>query len=37
VFAFNPETGEEEVVFRTGHTTLPEGSEAEAVFCAAVT
>jgi hypothetical protein len=36
VFAFNPETGEEEVVFRTGHTTFPEGSEAEAVFCAAV-
>jgi hypothetical protein len=36
VFAVNPETGEEEVVFRTGHTTLPDGSEVEAVFCAAV-
>jgi hypothetical protein len=37
VFVIDPETGEETVVFRTGHTTLREGSEAEAVFCAAVT
>jgi hypothetical protein len=36
VFLFNPETGEQELVFRSGHTTLPEASEAEAVFCASV-
>jgi hypothetical protein len=32
---FDPETGEETVVFR-GHTTLPEGSQVHEVFCAAV-
>jgi hypothetical protein len=31
---FDPETGE--IVFRAGHTNIPEGPEAEAVFCAAV-
>jgi hypothetical protein len=31
---FDPET--EEIVFRAGHTNIPEGPEAEAVFCAAV-
>jgi hypothetical protein len=31
---YDPETGE--VVFRAGHTNIPEGPEAEAVFCAAV-
>jgi hypothetical protein len=36
VYALNPETGEEEVVFRAGHTTLPEGVEVDAVLCAAV-
>ena len=36
VFVIDPETGEETVVFRTGHTTLPEGPEADAVFCAAL-
>jgi hypothetical protein len=36
VFVIDPETGEETVAFRTGHTTLGEGSEAEAVFCAAI-
>ena len=36
VYALNPETGEEEVVFRAGHTTLPEGLEVDAVLCAAV-
>jgi len=35
VLAFDPETGEETIVSRAGHTTLPEGPEAEAVFCAA--
>jgi hypothetical protein len=35
VIMFDPETGEETVVFR-GHTTLPEGSEVHEVFCAAV-
>jgi hypothetical protein len=35
VFVIDPETGEETVVFR-GHSTLPEGPEAEAVFCAAL-
>jgi hypothetical protein len=34
VIATDPETGEETVVFRTGHNTLGEGSDAEAVFCA---
>jgi hypothetical protein len=37
VFVTDPQTGEETVVFQTGHDTLPEGSGAEAVFCAAVT
>lgn len=36
VFMFDPESGEETVLFRSGHTTLPEGSEVDAVFCAAV-
>jgi hypothetical protein len=36
VLVFDPETGEETIVSRSGHTTLPEGSEAEGVFCAAV-
>jgi hypothetical protein len=36
VLVFDPETGEQTIVSRTGHTTLPEGPEAEAVFCAAV-
>jgi hypothetical protein len=31
---FDPDTGE--IVFRAGHTNIPEGPEAEAVFCAAV-
>jgi hypothetical protein len=31
---FDPETGE--IVFRAGRTNIPEGPEAEAVFCAAV-
>jgi hypothetical protein len=31
---FDPVTGE--IVFRAGHTNIPEGPEAEAVFCAAV-
>jgi hypothetical protein len=31
---FDPETGE--IVFRAGHTNIPEGPEAEAVFCAAL-
>jgi hypothetical protein len=35
VFVIDSETGEETVVFR-GHSTLPEGPEAEAVFCAAL-
>jgi hypothetical protein len=35
VSVIDPETGEETVVFR-GHSTLPEGPEAEAVFCAAL-
>jgi hypothetical protein len=34
--AINPETGEPEVVFRAGHLTLPEGSQVDAVLCAAV-
>lgn len=34
VFVVDPITGEEVLVFRTGHSTLPEGSEAEALFCA---
>jgi hypothetical protein len=37
VFVTDPATGEETVLFRTGHSTLPEGPEAEAVFCAALT
>ena len=36
VYALNPETGEEEVVFHAGHTTLPEGLEVDAVLCAAL-
>jgi hypothetical protein len=36
VIVTDPATGEETVVFRAGHTTLPEGPEAEAVFCAAL-
>jgi hypothetical protein len=36
VFLIDPDTGEQTLVFRSGHTTLPEGSEAEAVFCAAL-
>jgi hypothetical protein len=32
----DPETGEETLVSGTGHTTHPEGPEAEAVFCAAL-
>jgi hypothetical protein len=35
VFVIDSETGEETVVFR-GHSTLLEGPEAEAVFCAAL-
>ena len=35
VIMFDPETGEETVVFR-GHTTLPEGVEVDAVLCAAL-
>jgi hypothetical protein len=31
---FDPETGE--IVFRAGRTNIPEGPEADAVFCAAV-
>ena len=31
---FDPET--EEIVFRAGHTNIPEGPEAEQVFCAAL-
>jgi hypothetical protein len=31
---FDPQTGE--IVFRAGHTNIPEGPAAEAVFCAAV-
>jgi hypothetical protein len=34
--AINPETGEPEVVFRSGHSTLPQGPEIDAVLCAAV-
>jgi hypothetical protein len=36
VLVFDPETEEETIVFRACHTTLPEGPEAEAVFCAAL-
>jgi hypothetical protein len=36
VLVFDPETGEETIVSHAGHTTLPEGPEAEAAFCAAV-
>jgi len=36
VYASDPETGDEVVVFRSGHSTLAEGPEAEAIFCAAV-
>jgi hypothetical protein len=36
VVVTDPETGEETVVVFHGHSTLPEGPEAEAVFCAAV-
>jgi hypothetical protein len=36
VSVIDSETGEETLVFRTGHITLPEGPEAEAVFCAAL-
>ena len=36
VFVIDSETGEETLVFRTGHTTVPEGPDAEAVFCAAL-
>jgi hypothetical protein len=36
VFVIDPETGEETLVFRSGHTTLPEGSQVHDVFCAAV-
>jgi hypothetical protein len=32
--AFDSQTGE--IVFRAGHTNIPEGPAAEAVFCAAV-
>jgi hypothetical protein len=32
---FDPETGE--LVSRTGHTNIPDGPKAEAVFCAALT
>jgi hypothetical protein len=35
VSVIDSETGEETVVFH-GHSTLPEGPEAEAVFCAAL-
>jgi hypothetical protein len=31
---FDPQTGE--ITFRAGHTNIPEGPAAEAVFCAAV-
>jgi hypothetical protein len=31
---FDPETGE--IIFRAGHTNIPDGPAAEAVFCAAV-
>jgi hypothetical protein len=31
---FDPETGE--IVFRAGQTDIPEGPEADAVFCAAL-
>jgi hypothetical protein len=34
--AVDPETGEPEVLFRSGHSTLPEGSQVDEVFCAAV-
>jgi hypothetical protein len=36
VFMIDPATGEQIVVSRTGHSTLPEGPEAAAVFCAAL-
>jgi hypothetical protein len=36
VFMFDPETEEEIVVSRSGHLTLPEGSQVHEVFCAAV-
>ena len=36
IVVFDPETGEETIVFHVGHDTLPDGPEAESVFCAAV-
>ncbi len=36
VFAIDPESGEETLVSSSGHTTLGEGSEGEAAFCAAL-
>jgi len=36
VVVFDPETGEETIVSQVGHDTLSDGTDAEAVFCAAV-